>query len=456
MEGACFTFLNEWLDDHFRKPLVIRGARQAGKTWIVRHFAKIRKKTLLEINFEERPEYASLFSSNNPETILQALGNALKIDLTTNKELILFLDEIQAAPEIFAKLRWFKEKMTELPVIATGSLLELVLARHSISMPVGRISFMYLEPFSFEEFLAAKQETGLLKAIQEYTLDDEMPALFHHDLLTVFKEYVLVGGMPEAVNMWRTTGSLDRVSRVHNDIISTYRAEFTKYGTVDPVIIREVMQSVPLQLNKKFMYSGINRKINPQIIKKAFDLLCQARVCHKVKATAANGLPLGGEVRQRFFKAIFLDVGLCSASLGLLLPYANNIDALELELVNKRGLAEQAVGQLLRTIEPFYKEPELFYWQRNKQGSDAEVDYIIQDKNNVLPIEVKAGTSGALKSLHLFMSTKQLIRAVQIYGAPPSQVEVSVKTTESQRVDYQLISLPFYLVGQLPRLLNTY
>ncbi len=454
MKRACMKFLSEWLVDPFRKPLVIRGARQVGKTWIVRQLAEIHEKKLIEINFEDRPDYASLFSSNDPIKILERIRNALKIDDIDVKEALLFLDEIQVAPELFAKLRWFKEKMPELPVIATGSLLELVLDRHSMSMPVGRVSFMYLEPFSFEEFLHAKGEVGLVRTIREYTWQEDMPTLLHDDLMGLFKEYVLVGGMPDAIAIWKDTGSLSKVSNVHNDIMSTYRTDFTKYDKVDPMILNDVIKSVPLQLNKKFMYSSVNRKVNPQVIKKAFDLLCQARLCHKVQATAANGLPLGGGVRHRFFKAIFLDVGLCSASLGLLMDYAENVDTLELELVNKGGIAEQVVGQLLRTIEPLYKDPELFYWLRNKEGSDAEVDYVIQDRSKVLPIEVKAGTSGALKSLHLFMRSKKLSHAVQVYGAAPSQFEVSVKTTEGHPVKYQLASIPFYLVGQLPRLLN--
>ncbi len=368
MERSCMRFLNEWINDPFRKPLMIRGARQVGKTWIVRQLAELHNKKLLEINFEDRPDYASLFASNDPAKILERIGNALNVDDIHEKESLLFLDEIQVAPELFAKLRWFKEKMPELPVIATGSLLELFLEYHAVSMPVGRVSFMYLEPFSFEEFLLAKEEMGLLRTIHEYTLGDKIPSVLHTDLMSLFKEYVLVGGMPEAVAVWKSTGSLSRVSKVHNDIMSTYRADFSKYNSVDPALLNEIVSSVPNQLSRKFMYRAVNRKVNPQKIKKGFDLLCQARVCHKIQATAANGLPLASEIRHLYFKAIFLDVGLCSASLGLLMHYAENIDALELEMINKGGIAEQVVGQLLRTIEPAYKEPNLYYWVRDKQG----------------------------------------------------------------------------------------
>lgn len=450
MERTCMQFLDEWLVDPFRKPLVIRGARQVGKTWVVRRFAKLQNKHLIEINLEENPEYASLFASNDPAKIITKIGNAFDIEADP-KTCLLFIDEIQHVPEIFAKLRWFKEKMPEFPVIAAGSLLELALGVFPMSMPVGRVNVMYLEPFSFEEFLLAMGKKGLVQVIRNYTWGEDLSSFFHNQLMEYIKEYVLVGGMPQAVEVWKETASFRKVSQTQNDLINTYRADFSKYAaTVAPALLNEAIKSVPLQLGKKFVYSMVTKEADSEDVKKAFDLLCKALVCHKVQATAANGIPLGGEIRSIYFKAIFVDVGLCSASLGLVLGAA--VD--ELDLVNKGGIAEQVVGQLLRTIEPLYKEPELYYWLRTKTGSTAEIDYVIQDRSKVLPIEVKSGSEGTLKSLHYFVWLKQLSRAVRINGAAPFKSDISVKTTEGNQVDYELFSLPFYLVGQLPRLLH--
>ncbi len=454
MERTCIRFLDEWLVDPFRMPLVIRGARQVGKTWVVQQFARRHNKQLIEINLEDNPKYATFFSSNDPIKILKAIGNAFNIEIDPGK-CLLFIDEIQHVPEIFAKLRWFKEKMPELPVIAAGSLLELVLGGASMSMPVGRVSYMYLEPFSFEEFLLAMEKKGLVNLIRTYSWDDEIPSVLHDELMDLFKEYVLVGGMPQAVAVWKATSSLSKVSQMHHNIMNTYRVDFRKYDKkVDPTLLNDVVSSVPLQLGQRFVYAAVNRTAHSDDIKDAYDLLCKALVCHKVPATAANGIPLGGEIRTFYFKATFIDVGLGSAILGLLLEYADSID--QVDLVNKGGIAEQVVGQLLRTIEPLYKEPKLFYWLRTKTGSTAEIDYVIQDKSKPLPVEVKAGTVGRLKSLHYFMWLKKDIisRAVRINGAAPFKSEISVKTTEGNLVNYQLYSIPFYMVGQLHRLLN--
>ena len=197
MKRALLDYLNTWLISSDRKPLIIRGARQVGKTWLVRHFAKQSGKQLIELNFEKQPSYISLFSSNDPQRILLNLSAAIgrKIDIQNS---LLFLDEIQTAPELFSKLRWFAEDLNQLPVIAAGSLLHFVLAQHSFKMPVGRISYLHLEPLSFEEFLLAKDKTALYEYILEYDFNIDIPTIIHEDLTTLFKEYLLIGGLPAA------------------------------------------------------------------------------------------------------------------------------------------------------------------------------------------------------------------------------------------------------------------
>ena len=453
MKRTCIKYLQNWLKLSGRQPLVIRGARQVGKTWIVRHLAEIEGKTLIEINLEKKPHLASAFASNEPEIILKRLGLALEMRIDPSNSII-FIDEIQADPRIFAKLRWFAEDMPELPVIAAGSLLEFVLSSHEISMPVGRITYMYLEPLSFEEFLLAIGRDILAQGLKEFVWEEGIDDVTHNKLMNIFKEYLIIGGMPAAVSSWVIDGSLSVISRVHADILKTYKEDFNKYGgRISAELLTEVIEAVPSYLGEKFVYSKASSSARIEQIKKAFNLLCQARVCHKVSAVSANGVPLKAEELPLYFKAIFLDVGLCSSALKLSL--VDILELAELDLINSGGVAEQVVGQLLRTIFPFYEDPESYYWVSTKRGTSAEVDYVMQHGRNVIPIEVKAGTTGRLKSLHRLMYLKKKLPvAVRISSGLPVVSQIDVKDHEDNQITYQLRSLPFYLIGELHRLLD--
>lgn len=453
MKRLALDFLQEWYKKPSRKPLVIRGARQVGKTWLVRHFAEGQNLQLLELNFEKNPELAAHFFSNDPSQVLLLVGASLNKTIDP-KTALLFLDEIQAYPPLLAKLRWFAEEMPELAVIATGSLLEFTLEDHTFSMPVGRISYMHLEPLSFEEYLLAQGLTPLLEYVRGYEFKQTFSQVIHNTLMTHLKEYILVGGMPAAVSAWVERRTLAEVYEIHNDLLGTYRDDFNKYHGRMPIQrLDEVFESVPKQLGKRFVYSNVNPDEGTQSIKKAFHLLSLARVCHRIKSSSANGVPLGAEVNDKFFKAIFIDVGLSSTLLGLQLNQIIGVD--EIVLVNNGAMAEQVVGQLLRTVFPAYVEPQLFYWQREKKGSDAEVDYVIQHHTSVIPIEVKAGTSGGLKSLHLFMGLREYPLAVRINSDIPSIGRMVVINSLGKSVEYTLLSIPIYLLSRLHYLLDS-
>ncbi len=452
MQRTCMVFLKEWLQASNRKPLVIRGARQVGKTWLVRHLAESQGYNLIEINLEKRPSLASLFSTNDPHQILLNLEAALNERIDPNK-CLLFIDEIQATPDILAKLRWFAEDMPELPVIAAGSLLEFVLTEHTFSMPVGRINYMHLEPLSFEEFLLAYNKQHLIDYIKQYTLEHEIPYALHEQLMMLFKEYIIIGGMPQAVSSWVTTQSLQAVSQIHHDLIATYRDDFAKYsGRIATERLDEIIMAVPKYLGKKFVYSKINPVTHSTTIKRSLNLLCKAKVCHCIFGSAANGVPLAAEIQEKYIKVILLDVGLCSTLLGLSFDQVNT--TAELDLINKGSIAEQVVGQLLRTITPPYIEPALYYWHRTEKGSDAEIDYVFQHGAHVVPLEVKAGRTGTLKSLHLFMRLKHLSLAARVNSDIPRTINVTLKDNQGSPVNYVLLSLPFYLLSELHRLLQ--
>jgi predicted AAA+ superfamily ATPase len=355
---------------------------------------------------------------------------------------LLFLDEIQESPEIFAKLRWFYEDCPELCVIAAGSLLEFLLENHTFSMPVGRISYLHLEPLSFEEFLAAGDKTALLSYIQNYHFAQKIPEDIHQTLSALFKEYMMIGGMPAAVASWTEEKSLQTINQIHHDLISTYRDDFSKYSTrIDRHKIDEILHAIPKQLGQKFVYKKADSAMQASTVRNILSLLEQARLCHSVSHVSASGLPLAAQTKEKVFKEIFLDIGLSNAFLG---TYFGSPEPFEKMVWSyDGGLAEQIVGQILRTTFPFYIQPALYYWSREDPGATAEIDYIIDDGQRIIPIEVKAGATGSLKSLHLFMNLKNLKLAVRIHTSTPSVTQLQ---------DYTLLSIPFYLTSQIPRL----
>jgi predicted AAA+ superfamily ATPase len=320
-------------------------------------------------------------------------------------------------------------------------------------MPVGRIQYFFIEPMGFEEFLLAKNETHLLSAIEKISIEKSFNTSLHDKANQLFKEFVTVGGMPEAVSTWIKTSSLEALAEVHNNLINTYQDDFTKYaGKLSITNLEEVLLAVPKLLTKKFVYSRVDPTARHESIKQALNLLLKARLCHKVQSASANGIPLGAEVKSKIFKIILIDVGLVSTMLGLKLHQFSNME--DILVINKGALAEQVVGQLLRLLSPFYVEPTLHYWSRELASSSAEIDYLIQDNQRLIPIEVKAGVEGKLRSLHQFMSEKPWKIAIRFYAGPVKRDHIKSKTTTGDLNDYELISLPFYLLGQIYRLLE--
>lgn len=452
MKRYLIDKLKDWIASPTRKPAVLRGARQVGKTWIVRELARQTGKHLIELNFEKQRSLAVHFESNDPSTILLNLESALNQAIHPASS-ILFLDEIQAAPDLFEKLRWFYEDMPELAVITAGSLLEFVLDNHTFSMPVGRIQYFFIEPLGFEEFLLAKNETHLLAAIEKIAIEKPFNPSLHDKANQLFKEFITVGGMPEAVSTWINTSSLGALAEVHNNLLNTYQDDFAKYARKLSIThLEEVLYTIPKLLTKKFVYSHVNPNARNESIKQALNLLLKARLCHKVQSVSANGIPLGAEVNSKIFKIILIDVGLVSTMLGLKLYQFSKME--DVLVINKGALAEQVVGQLLRLLSPYYVEPTLHYWSRESANSSAEIDYLIQDNQRVIPIEVKAGVEGKLRSLHQFMSEKPWKLAIRFYAGPLQRDHIQSKTTTGDLNDYELISLPFYLLGQLYRFLG--
>ena len=451
MKRFAANELENWLKNKNRKPMVLRGARQVGKTWLVRDLAKRQKLKLVELNFERLPSLADLFLENNPVEILRNIEAELAITIKPDSSL-LFLDEIQAAPQLFSKLRWFKEEIQNLPVIAAGSLLDFALNKYRYSMPVGRITYFYLDQMSFFEFVIETGNEALYKKISSFSLETRMPESLHKKCLNLYHDYCLVGGMPEVIQEWVNSKNLKSCIKIQQDLLATYRDDFHKYGgETDAGMLNKILLSVAKQLGNKFMYSRVDPAKKQVGIKKALSMLCQAKVCTKVLHTTGNGLPLGAESNEKFFKALMLDIGLISVQLGL--SSIKHSEAKNIIFSNKGGLAEQFVGQQLRACQTPLESPQLFYWQRTG-GRLGEIDYVTQHGNRVVPVEVKSGSAGSMKSLHQFMAEKRLNFAVRFNINQPSVENIRVKTTLAKPVSYQLLSLPVYLTERLDELIE--
>lgn len=438
--------LDHWLVDPFRKPLILRGARQVGKTWLVRDLAQRNQKNLIELNFERDPGVKRFFSSNDPRAILGEISLWQGKNLATEQSL-LFLDEIQAAGDILAKLRWFSEELPVLPVIAAGSLLEFTLADHSFSMPVGRVGFLHIEPLIFHEYLMAHGMEFLLDQLLQWQPGSTYSDILHEQATAWFHRYCMTGGMPAVVNADRAGADARNIRDIQLDLTATYRSDFSKYAKkIDSSVLEATLATVAASVGKKFVYARIGESVKQYQAKTALDLLVKARVCHIVQHTSANGLPLGAEIKGTVRKVILNDIGLFHALLQT--PAQNSFPARENLAPQARAqMSEQIVGQQLRQRGPLGGDgPQLYYWQR-EGGRPGEIDYLLQIDGHIVPVELKSGAAGSMKSLHQFMFDKNLDYAVRFDSNPPAQFDVSVKTTRGDPVRYRLRSLPSYFSG---------
>jgi hypothetical protein len=447
--------LRVWFNSPGRKPLVIRGARQVGKSTLVTLFAKQQNLQLFAINLERNPEYQQAFTTNDPKKIISTLELIVgkKLSLTDG---LLFIDEIQTAPKALATLRYFYEELPALRVMAAGSLLEFALADMPFSMPVGRIEYLHLGPLRFEDFLKSCGQEALAHYIGQLTFEEiqaaVLPEAVHHQLLEYLKLFWIVGGMPEAVAIYAASHDFMEVARVHHSIVDTYRDDFNKYSkTAQRNIVQLVFDQLPMHIGKKLKYTLLSRDHRSAEMSDALQLLCLAKIVSKIFHSSANGVPLGAGQNERIFKILFLDVGLVCAALKLNLF---NLDNQKLTMINQGALAEQFIGQHLLYAAPAFQQPSLFYWQREAKSAAAEVDYVMSDGQQIIPVEIKAGTTGALKSMHQFLAEKNRVLGLRFNADVPSFLSDKHKLTDGRSVNYQLLSLPLYLVGQTQRLLN--
>ncbi len=437
-----FDVLRLWYFDSNRKPLILRGARQVGKSYLVRSWAEknFSSENFLEINFEELAGLKEIFNKDlDIERILDELtlysGKPLK-----SGSVFIFFDEVQACPQAIMSLRYFYEKAPHIPIIAAGSLLEFVL--QEISFPVGRTSSLYVRPISFLEYLDAVNKSHIrtyLQDIQQNILRDDtlkIPEHTHSELLQELKKYLIIGGMPKALSMYLETRDLSQVGKIHAELLQGYVDDFPKYAKKSEwEILKTIFEKVPfLVATSKIKYSHIDKDLRTEKIKNALILLEYAGLITKVTSTNAKDLPLNSQAKLSTFKLLFLDVGLLHHALGF--DWSKVSAESDLTDIHKGKFAEQFVGQEMLANSPSNTKNSIYYWNSPKYHSDAEVDYVIDFDGGVTPLEVKSGARGTLKSLTEYIK----------------QFEPKVSFVLSQRnIEHMqnTLFLPLYMAGVL-------
>ena len=446
--------LTEWASRQEHKPLLLRGARQVGKSTAVRHLGE-KFKYYVEVNFEKYPEYKALFQENLDVGRIVPLMSAMSGKPIEADNTLLFLDEVQDCTEAIMSLRFFKEDMPGLHVIAAGSLLELALEELP-TFGVGRIHSMFMHPMTFDEFIEACGEKLLLCERNKASITRPLPDPLHHRMIQLIRTYMLVGGMPEAVREWNATRDFIKCQEIQDDILVSYEDDFAKYKKkADPVLLRLTLRSAAAQVAKKFVYTQVGSDYKAAEVKKALEMLIRAGLLIPVTRTNADGLPLGSGADSSFRKILVLDPGLMLRLLNMSMGDISQITSHILtssaaDLVNRGPMAELLVGlEMLRYQSPNLRH-ELFYWTRQARNSQAEVDYLTVHNMNILPVEVKSGTQGGMKSLWSLMHEKNLYEAVRCSLENFGTFDYTDK--EAGGAVRHITTCPLYAVSMMTRL----
>jgi predicted AAA+ superfamily ATPase len=448
MKRLAEEHLKTWFHKKSRLPLIIRGARQVGKSTLVKLFAENNELELIEINLE-KTKLSSVAQENfSMQELLDEIQ--LKTKKRITEKTLIFFDEIQDSPNLLKYLRYFYEERADLAVISAGSLLEIALKKEDFSFPVGRVEFYHLGPMTFSEFLYASGNDYLAEKI----LSLEFSPVVVAEAKKLLNLYYYIGGMPKAVDTYIQEKSLVSVRDIQEQILQTYIADFPKYNArINTDRVEKVLYQAIHEIGKKLIYSKLDQGRNSRDIKKALELLIDARVILKCNHTDANSAPLMGEMDSSVFKIYFLDVGLVNAMMGM------DFEAIDQEMKNnfntKGMIAEQFVSQHLAYLQGERRGPELFYWLKDKGAQKGEIDFIVSHKQEIVPVEVKAASTGHLKSLFYFSKEKGKKSAIKVSMEEYSVTEGSHKI-EDEKVSLKLASLPQYAIEAIYKVVQLF
>ena len=399
--------LGQWRSSPYRKPLLLRGARQVGKTYAARKLGG-QFKSFIEVNFERMEGAAAIFEKDLiPEKIIRSLSLLFKTPIVPG-ETLLFFDEIQEAPRAILALRYFYEEMPDLHVIAAGSLLEFAIEK--VGLPVGRIATLYMYPLSFIEYLVATGNRLIGQEILNHVPGTPMDDTVHAKILDLLGEYLSIGGMPEAVARWTQTQDPAAALRILQQIGETYRQDFDKYARKTQVkYLEQLYRQIPHLISREFAFREIHGEYRKRELAPALELLEKANIIHTIRHSSGQGIPIGAHTDFDLFKVIYLDVGLCQSILGsdISIWFLHPLEGFD----NRGEIAESFIGQELICYASPESKAEIHFWKRKEKSSLAEVDYLIQRGESIIPIEVKSGHGNTLRSLHLYLENHPKSRA---------------------------------------------
>ncbi len=406
-----------WKDKKNRKPLIVNGARQVGKSWLIKHFGEEHfDGKVIVINFERSRDLHNIFKQNlDVKRIIFELNLALNISIEATKDL-LFFDEIQACPEAMGSLRYFYEDMPDLHLIAAGSLLDFEFRNQPF--PVGRVETLNLYPMTFYEFLKARGKENLAQLLK--TPIDNLPEKVERFFEEDFNLYLIVGGMPECVKFFTENNDFQGVKDIQNDLLYTYEQDFKKYQpSINPDCLLDILENGTKFIGNQIIYTKLSERFTSPTVKKGVDLLRMARLLYAVPNVSVSGLPLVASGKQ--FKLFFLDVGLLLRKSNL--DYQNLYIKRELSAAFQGMLTEQFVAQQLmaQTIQKIY------YWARTEAGASSEIDFVIVNDSKIVAIEVKSGKSGSLKSLHYLLNRYDNIEKAIVFSQAKQGMEGKIQ-----------------------------
>jgi predicted AAA+ superfamily ATPase len=402
--------LLEWRDDVNKKPLLLRGARQVGKSSAVKKLGETFVH-YLEVNFEMDKDVKFFFENSlHPDDICSKLSAYYNVPIIEGKTL-LFFDEIQSCIPAISSLRFFYEKKPHLHLIAAGSLLEFAL-NEVPSYGVGRIRSMFMYPFSFDEFLMALNEISLLEIKRQANSQNPLLLPFYNKLVDYFKTFLMIGGLPEVVKTYVKTRDYLSCSMILNDLLLTYVDDFAKYkDRINTNHLTTVFNAVAKNAGQKFIFSHVSDQMYIQQVKECLSLLEMSGIIIPVTHSAANGIPLGAELKEKNKKYIPFDTGIVFKALSL--SFDKFLSNNDFTTVNRGYIAEIFAGLEIQKYQDCHNRVALYYWQREEKSGNAEVDYLIQQKQSILPIEIKSGTKGSMQSLRYFMEKKNITKGLR-------------------------------------------
>jgi len=434
--------LNRWAKSDNRKPLILRGARQVGKTTAVKMFAK-DFDTFIYLDLEKKSDL-EIFQMELPIEKLMDYILLTKNISTGNGRVLVFIDEIQNSPEAVAMLRYFYESLPQYFVIAAGSLLEVLMAKHNISFPVGRVEYRFMYPLTFEEFLIASGNEQALKLFNTVPC----PEFATPKIMELFHVYSMIGGMPEIVSEYIKTDNVSSLKNVYQSLFLSYLDDVKKYsvGKKETEIIRHAIESAPFEAGRRIKFQGFgSSNYKSREMGEALRTLSRAMLISLVYPVTEQNPPAMPD-RKKSPRLQFVDTGLLNFASNIQ-PHFFKYD--DLYSISKGRIAEHIVGQELIGTDPS-SPSDFIFWVREKKQSNAEIDFLVQHLHRFVPVEVKSGPEGTLRSLHQFMDNSDNSFAVRLYSGKMSVNEIVTNSGKK----YKLLDLPYCFTGKIDQYLN--